>query len=57
MLNADEKSFVSLLILDGEVTINGGDSVKAVKGDSVFVTASSGEFEINGCCKAILTKV
>lgn len=58
LLNADDKSFVSLLILDGEVTINGGgDSVKAVKGDSVFVTASSGEFEINGCCKAILTKV
>ena len=53
-LNADEKSFNSILVLDGECTIGG---VKAAKGDSVFVSAGTGEYAVEGCCKAVLTKV
>lgn len=53
-LNADEKSFNSILVLEGECTIGG---VKAAKGDSVFVSAGTGEYAVEGCCKAVLTKV
>ena len=53
-LNADEKSFNSILVLEGECTVGG---VKAAKGDSVFVSAGTGEYAVEGCCKAVLTKV
>ncbi len=53
-LDADEKSFNSVLILEGEGSI--GD-VPFKKGDSIFITAGSGKYTINGKCKAILTKV
>ena len=36
VLEADEKSFLSLLILDGECEITADDTVKAKKGDSIF---------------------
>ena len=54
VLNADDKSFVSLLLLNGEADING---VKAVKGDSIFVDANTGSFTVKGSCELILTKV
>lgn len=57
VLDADEKSFVSLLILDGSCTITGDNSVEAKKGDSVFITAGTGKVTVDGKCKAILTKV
>ncbi len=53
-LTADGKSFNSLLILDGEVTV--GD-VKAVKGDSVFVTAGTGDYTVEGKAQLVLTTV
>lgn len=53
-LTADEKSFNSILVLEGECEIDG---IKAVKGDSVFVTAGSGSYTVEGKCKAVLTKV
>ncbi|MGN0632599.1 MAG: type I phosphomannose isomerase catalytic subunit [Oscillospiraceae bacterium] len=56
-LTADESSFNSLLILEGSVTIEGDETVTAGKGDSVFITAGSGKYTINGKCRAVLTKV
>lgn len=53
-LTADEKSFNSLLILDGEVTVGG---IKAKKGDSVFVTAGTGDYTVSGKAQLVLTKV
>lgn len=56
-LEADEKSFASLLILEGEGKISGDDTVDFRKGDSIFVPANTGKFVVDGKCKAILTKV
>lgn len=57
VLEADEKSFLSLLILDGECEITADDTVKAKKGDSIFVPAGTGKVIVDGKCKAILTRV
>ena len=57
-LYADEKSFISLVVIDGEGVIeNGGDSLKLKKGDSVFVTAGSGEITLSGGLSVIKTTV
>ena len=43
---ADETSFVSLLITEGEGRLTcGGETVQAKKGDSFFITAGSGILE------------
>ncbi len=57
VLEADEKSFLSLLILDGDCEITADDTVKAKKGDSIFVPAGTGKVIVDGKCKAILTRV
>ena len=58
VLNADKKSFNSLLILEGEPVIScAGESVSAVKGDSVFLSAGSGEYSVEGKCTFVLTKI
>lgn len=57
VLEADEKSFLSLLILDGDCEITADDTVKAKKGDSIFVPAGTGRVIVDGKCKAILTRV
>lgn len=57
-LSADEKSFKSLLFLDGTAEIKGADgSQKAKKGDSFFVAANTGEFTITGKCEVILSDI
>ena len=57
-LNADEKSFKSLLFLDGSAEIISADGKSAaVKGDSFFVPAGSGEFTISGKCEVILSDI
>ena len=57
-LTADDSSFVSVLVLEGEGSLTcGGDSVSFKKGDSLFITAGSGEFTINGRCCALITRV
>lgn len=56
-LDADEKSFNSLLILEGEGQIVGDDTVSFKKGDSVFITAGTGKYTVDGKCRAVLTKV
>lgn len=53
-LEADESSFVSILVLEGEPTVGG---VKAKKGDSIFVTAGEGKFTVEGKCQFILTRI
>ena len=53
-LDADEKSFNSLLVLDGEIKVGG---ITASKGDSIFVTAGTGIYSAEGKAEVILTKV
>ena len=46
---ADDESFVSLLCLEGEGKVScGGTTLSFVKGESIFIPASSGEFTIEG---------
>ena len=55
---ADETSFVSVLVLDGEGKVSAkGETVDVKKGDSVFITAGSGEYELEGSFEALLTTV
>lgn len=57
-LCADEKSFKSLLFLDGNAEIKSTDGVQsAAKGDSFFVSAGSGEFTVSGKCEVILSDI
>lgn len=56
--NADEKSFVSLLIIDGEGQIKTKDeSMDYIKGDSFFIDANNGKYEIIGDGEIIVTTV
>ncbi len=55
---AGEESFVSFLILDGSGTLQcGGESLDFQKGDSLLLTAGSGEYRLMGACEALLTTV
>ena len=55
--NADEKSFVSLLVLDGEGTLTAGTQEIALKkGASVFIPASKGEYTITGKLEILETR-
>lgn len=57
-LSADEKSFNSILVLDGSCTISAnGESVCAQKGDSLFVDAGTGAYTINGSGQLIITDI
>lgn len=53
-LEADGKSFNSILVLEGEPTVG---SVKAKKGDSVFISAGEGKYTVEGKCQFVLTKI
>lgn len=53
-LRTDEKSFNHILVTDGEGTID-GQPMK--KGDSYFVPAGYGCYEINGKCALIVTNI
>ena len=57
VLEADATSFNSLLVLEGEGTVYGDDIVDFKKGDSIFVTANSGKYAVEGKCSFVLTKV
>lgn len=56
-LTADEKSFNSILVLEGEGKVVGDDEVSFKKGDSIFVTANSGDYVVSGNCRFVLTKI
>lgn len=56
--NVGKESFLSILILDGEGTIScRGEKVSYHKGDSIFLPADSGNWEIEGSCDALLTTI
>ncbi len=58
-MDADTKSFHSLLCLSGEAVLQGGEgeSLSIRKGDSAFVPAGMGRYTLNGKCKLLFTKV
>ena len=54
----DEKSFLSILILDGKGSIScKGEKLEYKKGDSFFLAANSGDWQIEGTCDALLTTI
>ena len=53
-----DTSFLSILSLDGEGTIsNKGEKVTYRKGDSLFLPAGCGDWQIEGRCDALLTTI
>ncbi len=57
-LYADETSFISVLVTDGNGTIaNKDEKFEIKKGDSVFIPASEGEIKIKGKLRFIKTTV
>lgn len=53
-----EDSFVSILILGGEGRIRCQDeTVSYKKGDSLFLTAGSGNYQVEGSCDALVTTI
>ncbi len=53
---AGQTSFVHFLFLEGEGMIScGGDALPFKKGDSFFIPANSGDFNITGTCEALMT--
>ncbi len=53
-----EQSFVSILFLDGEGKIScQGETLEYKKGDSFFISAGSGSYQIEGCCDALVTTI
>ena len=58
VLSADKDSFVSLLVTEGSGEINAcNETYKMKKGDSFFISASSGKIEIKGKLTVIDTRV
>ena len=55
---SDEKSFVSLLVMDGNGTLEVcGDTVSLKKGESIFIPANAGEYKISGNMEIIETRI
>ena len=53
-----DDSFLSILILDGKgIITNKGEMIKYKKGDSLFLPANSGDWQIEGTCDALLTTI
>ncbi|MBQ2841934.1 MAG: mannose-6-phosphate isomerase [Clostridia bacterium] len=56
--NAVEESFVSLLIMDGEGTLEAcGETLNLKKGDSIFIPANAGEYKLSGKLEIIETRI
>lgn len=57
-IDTDEESFTSVLVLDGAGTISCGDEViRCRKGDSLFITASSGKSYLSGNLQVLSTRI
>ncbi len=55
---ADESSFVSLLILEGEGSLeSAGETLELRKGGSIFIPANCGDYKIKGDVKILETRV
>ncbi len=51
-----EDSFLHVLVVEGTGSIrNNEDYLSLTKGDSIFISAGSGDYEISGQCEVILT--
>ncbi len=56
--NANESSFVSLLIMAGEGSLEAcGETLNLKKGDSIFIPANSGEYKLSGAFEIIETRI
>ncbi len=56
--NVSQDSFASILILDGQGTISDTtESLPFRKGDSFFISAASGTFQLEGTCDALITTI
>lgn len=56
--SVDKSTFVSLLVLEGEGQVHAGEErVSFRKGDSILITAGTGEYEVEGICEALVTTV
>jgi mannose-6-phosphate isomerase len=57
-LNTDEKSFNSVLCLDGCGTLEfNGEYFSVTKGDSYFIPANSGDYSIKGNLEIVVSKI
>lgn len=55
---ADEKSFISLLVLEGNGCLSAGTGVAVLKkGDSIFIPASTGIFSLEGDMRVLETTI
>lgn len=53
-----DESFASILMLDGAGTIScQGEALEYKKGDSFFLSAGSGSYQIEGSCDALITTI
>lgn len=53
-----EESFASILILDGKGRISSGEETLSFqKGDSLFLSAGSGSYQVEGICDALVTTI
>ncbi|HNX65115.1 MAG TPA: class I mannose-6-phosphate isomerase [Oscillospiraceae bacterium] len=58
VFNADEKSFNSVLVIDGSGSLNyENKNIEINKGDSIFIPAGMGKYIINGNLSVILTDI
>lgn len=54
--NVGNDTFVHILMLDGEAKIHSKDETVSVKkGESILLTASTGEYDIEGKCEGLIT--
>ena len=57
-VTADETSFISLMVTDGEGVLSfAGGEIPFSKGDSLFIPAQNAAFTVNGQCELIRSKV
>ncbi|MCR5606793.1 MAG: class I mannose-6-phosphate isomerase [Treponema sp.] len=55
---ADEKSFVSVLVVDGNCMISSeSEEITARKGESVFISAGTGKYTISGQAEIVVTTI
>ena len=56
--NADEKSFVSVIAIDGDMSVScGGRNESLVKGESLFIPAGLGKFTVEGNGEVLITRI
>ena len=57
-LNADNKSFHSLLCLEGDAVVQcNGQELSMTKGESIFLPAGTGAYTVSGTCQFLFTTV